>query len=85
MVAAAAAAGADGVKVQIINPERLVHASQNERIAQLRRFRLPDNTYAAMADTVARAKGLLFIATPFDVETLEWMTAFRLRRQNRFR
>lgn len=75
MVAAAAEAGADGVKVQIINPERLVHASQNERIAQLRRFRLPDKTYMAMADA-ARARGLLFIATPFDVETLEWMTPF---------
>jgi len=74
MVAAAAEAGADGVKVQIINPERLVHASQNERIAQLRRFRLPDETYIAMAET-ARAKGLLFIATPFDVETLEWVTS----------
>lgn len=75
MVAAAAEAGADGVKVQIINPERLVHASQHERIAQLRRFRLADGVYVAMADA-ARARGLLFIATPFDVETLEWMTPF---------
>lgn len=75
MVAAAAAAGADGVKVQIINPERLVHVSQQERIAQLRRFRLADEVYIAMAHA-ARAKGLLFVATPFDVETLEWITPF---------
>jgi sialic acid synthase SpsE len=75
MVAAAADAGADGVKVQIINPERLVHASQTERIAQLSRFRLPNETYLAMAEA-ARARGLLFIATPFDGETLEWTASF---------
>lgn len=73
MVAAAAEAGADGVKVQIINPTRLVHASQGERIAQLRRFRLADETYAAMA-ACARAKGMVFLATPFDVQTLELFT-----------
>jgi len=75
MVAAAAEAGADGVKVQIINPERLVHASQGERIAQLQRFRLPNKAYMAMAEA-ARRKGMLFLATPFDVETLEWMAPF---------
>jgi N-acetylneuraminate synthase/N,N'-diacetyllegionaminate synthase len=69
MVAAAAEAGADAVKVQVIVPERLVHASQSERIAQLTRFRLPHSTFAAMAE-LARAKGLLFIATPFDPDTL---------------
>ncbi|HXG21833.1 MAG TPA: N-acetylneuraminate synthase family protein [Methylomirabilota bacterium] len=70
MVAAAAEAGADAVKVQIITPERLVHASQRERITQLSRFRLPDETYEAMA-ALARTRGMLFIATPFDVRTLE--------------
>lgn len=75
MVAAAAEACADGVKVQIINPEQLVHASQTERIAQLSRFRLPNEAYLAMAEA-ARAHGMLFIATPFDVETLEWITSF---------
>ena len=75
MVAAAAETGADGVKVQIINPERLVHASQSERIAQLQRFRLPNRAYMTMAEA-ARVKGMLFLATPFDVETLEWTAPF---------
>src|SRR5262245_17312647 len=74
MVTAAAEAGADGVKVQVIQPERLVHASQSERIAQLSRFRLPHETFAAMAG-LARSKAMLFIATSFDVDTLERMTA----------
>jgi N,N'-diacetyllegionaminate synthase len=69
MVAAAAEAGADAVKVQVIVPERLVHASQSERIAQLHRFRLPLATFAAMA-ALAKTKGMLFIATPFDPDTL---------------
>ena len=75
MVAAAAETGVDGVKVQIINPDRLVHVSQRERIAQLQRFRLPNKAYMAMAE-LARVKGMLFLATSFDVETLEWMAPF---------
>ncbi len=74
MVAAAAEAGADAVKMQIINPERLVNRSQVERIAQLSRFRLPSSVLAEMA-SLARTKGMLFIASAFDVQSLEQITS----------
>jgi N-acetylneuraminate synthase/N,N'-diacetyllegionaminate synthase len=69
MVAAAAEAGADAVKIQVIEPERLVRASEKERVAQLSRFKLPRAAIQAMAE-LARAKGILFVATPFDPESL---------------
>jgi N,N'-diacetyllegionaminate synthase len=69
MVAAAAEAGADAVKVQVIQPERLVNASEKERVAQLSRFRLPRAKLEAMAE-LARSKEVLFIATPFDPDSL---------------
>ena len=70
MVAAAAEAGADAVKVQVIDPERLVNRAQTERIAQLSRFRLPLLVFAEMAE-LARTKGMLFIASAFDLQSLE--------------
>ncbi|MBI4662344.1 MAG: N-acetylneuraminate synthase family protein [Verrucomicrobia bacterium] len=70
MVGAAAAAGADAVKVQVINPERLVNRSQKERIAQLSRFRLPRSVFVEMAG-LAKEKGILFIASAFDFESLD--------------
>ncbi len=70
LVDAAAAAGADAVKVQVINPERLVNRSQKERIAQLTRFRLPLAVIAEMAQRAA-ARGLLFVASAFDEQSLK--------------
>lgn len=70
MVAAAAAAGADAVKVQVINPEKLVNRSQAERIAQLSAFRLPLSAFADMA-SLAQTKGVLFLASAFDIQSLE--------------
>jgi N-acetylneuraminate synthase/N,N'-diacetyllegionaminate synthase len=69
MVAAAAEAGAEAVKVQVITPERLLNLRQKERIAQLSKFRLPRSTFQEMAD-LARAKGMFFVATPFDGDAL---------------
>jgi N-acetylneuraminate synthase/N,N'-diacetyllegionaminate synthase len=69
MVAAAAEAGADAVKIQAIRAERLMSVAQRERVAQLARLRLPEGTFEAMAD-LARAEGMLFIATPFDPYSL---------------
>lgn len=70
LVAAAAEAGADVVKVQVINPERLVNRSQVERVAQLSRFRLPVSTWREMA-ALAQEKGMLFMASAFDEQSLE--------------
>ncbi|WKZ36512.1 MAG: N-acetylneuraminate synthase family protein [Anaerolineales bacterium] len=67
---AAIESGADVVKVQIIDPERLVNISQTQRIEQLTRFRLPVQTFEEMAK-IAHAKGALFMASAFDVDSLE--------------
>lgn len=70
LVAAAAEVGADAVKVQIIDPMRLVNHSQAERIAHLSRFRLSPDTFAEMA-ALAESKGVLFMGSAFDVHSLE--------------
>ena len=75
MVAAAAEAGADAVKVQVFTPERWVNIAQKERIAQLTGFKLPLETFEEMAK-LAKSKGMLFIATPFDTDSLDAVTEF---------
>lgn len=70
MVDAAAEAGADAVKVQVITAERLVNISQTQRIAQLNGFRLSPETFRSMADR-AKSKGVQFMASAFDVDSLD--------------
>lgn len=70
MVDAAAESGADAVKVQVINPERLVNRSQTDRIAQLSKFRLPFSVLELMAQRAAD-RGLMFMASAFDEESLK--------------
>jgi N,N'-diacetyllegionaminate synthase len=69
---AAVEAGADAVKVQIIDPPRLVSISQSERIAQLMRFRLDRDVFLQIARRV-RGRGRLFLASVFDCTTLAEM------------
>jgi N-acetylneuraminate synthase/N,N'-diacetyllegionaminate synthase len=69
---AAVEAGADAVKVQVIDPLRLVTASQSERIAQLTRFRLGQDVFREIARRVHR-RGRLFFASVFDCDTLSEM------------
>ena len=66
---AAVEAGADAIKVQIIDPARLVNISQAERLAQLARFRLDPEVVQEIARR-ARSRGRLFMASVFDCETL---------------
>lgn len=70
MVDAAAESGADAVKVQSIAPDRLVNVSETARIAQLTGFKLSLETFSAMADR-ARSKGVQFMASAFDVDSLD--------------
>ncbi|MGJ4932270.1 N-acetylneuraminate synthase family protein [Bradyrhizobium sp. HKCCYLS2038] len=67
---AAAEAGADAVKVQIIDPVRLVNRSEEQRIAQLTRYRLPREVFLEMKQRL-HAKGCLFMASVFDCDSLE--------------
>ncbi|MBI5726151.1 MAG: N-acetylneuraminate synthase family protein [Planctomycetes bacterium] len=70
MVEEAAAAGAGAVKVQVIDPIRLVNRSQTQRIEQLTKFRLPMPVLTRMAGR-AKKLGMLFIASAFDIQSLE--------------
>lgn len=69
---AAMDAGADAVKVQIIDPVRLVNRSEEQRIAQLTRYRLPREVFLEIGSRI-RAKGGLFMASVFDCNSLaQW-------------
>lgn len=71
---AAMDAGADAVKVQIIDPVRLVNRAEQQRIAQLMRYRLPRDVFLEMAERV-RARGGHFMASVFDCDSLtQWAT-----------
>jgi N,N'-diacetyllegionaminate synthase len=72
MIGLAARAGADAVKFQTIVPERLVAPSQAERIRQLRRFQLTPGQFEDLSE-VARREGVLFLSTPFDVESAAFL------------
>ena len=69
LVAAALDAGVDAVKVQVIDPPRLVNLAQQERIAQLTRFVLPLEVFAEMAERTRRG-GACFMASAFDTGSL---------------
>ena len=69
LVRLAAAAGAGAVKFQAIVPDRLVSAADTARVAQLERFRLDSDDFAALAE-VAAAEGVGFLCTPFDLDSV---------------
>jgi N-acetylneuraminate synthase/N,N'-diacetyllegionaminate synthase len=72
MVARAAEAGAQAVKFQVIVPDRLVSASQTERVRQLSRFQLSTAQFERLAET-ARQHNVLFLATPFDLDSIRFL------------
>ena len=69
MIGRAAAAGAQAVKFQTIVPERLVTRDQTDRLAQLRRICLSYGDFERLAK-VATVEGVLFLSTPFDLDSL---------------
>jgi sialic acid synthase SpsE len=72
MVRAAAAAGADAVKFQTINPVELVSASQTARVAQLEKFRFTYDQFGQLAE-LAGSCGALFMSTPFDLDAVTFL------------
>jgi N,N'-diacetyllegionaminate synthase len=72
MVGLAAQAGADAVKFQTIVPELLVCRAEHKRIEQLRKFQLTREEFAALARQ-ARGAGLIFLSTPFDLESARFL------------
>jgi N,N'-diacetyllegionaminate synthase len=72
MIKQAAECRVDAVKFQTFIPEFYVDASQTERLARLRSFRLSQDQFSQLADA-ARKHGLIFFSTPFDIESAEFL------------
>ncbi|HVN59794.1 MAG TPA: N-acetylneuraminate synthase family protein [Gaiellaceae bacterium] len=68
LVESAATAGADAVKLQTFRTEHYVSAADAARYERLKRFELADATLADLA-ALSRERGLLFLSTPFDLES----------------
>lgn len=72
LVREAAAAGADAVKFQVFRTEYFVSSRDEARFARLQSFELPFETFADLGE-LARSLGLLFIATPLDLESARFL------------
>ena len=85
LVDTAAASGADIVKFQTFNAERLVTAdaakaayqqrttpAAESQVAMLRRLELAADTHRALRQHCGE-RGIEFLSTPFDVESLDWL------------
>ncbi|HPD29436.1 MAG TPA: N-acetylneuraminate synthase family protein [Phycisphaerae bacterium] len=68
MILRAAQAGVDAVKFQTIVPERLVSPGEEKRLAMLRRFQLSYEQFARLQEVATNA-GVLFLSTPFDLQS----------------
>jgi len=75
MIGLAAKAGATAVKFQTIVPEKLVSVSQADRIAQLKKFQLSYDDFEKLSRT-ARQEGIMFLSTPFDVDSAHFLEHF---------
>ena len=74
MIGQAARAGVGAVKFQVIVPERLVSPKNRERLQQLQRFRLSYAEFEKLSQ-VAEREGVLFLATPFDIESAHFLNS----------
>ena len=72
LVGLAAEAGCDAVKFQTFRPEHYVSRKDAARFQRLEGFRLSQDQFAELAD-LARAAGLLFASTPFDLESAAFL------------
>lgn len=72
MISLAAEAGAQAVKFQTIQPERLVHPSQTQRITQLNKYAFSRSQFEQLAQRAAD-EGVMFLSTPFSLEAVEWL------------
>jgi sialic acid synthase SpsE len=69
LVHAAADAGCDAVKLQVMRADAFVRPSDTARLAQMRRFELSGAVVAELCG-LGRALGLLVVATPLDDPSL---------------
>jgi len=72
LVEKAAQAGADAVKFQTFKTESFVSRSDPARFARLKSFELSFAQFQALGD-LARSRGLLFVSTPLDLGSAEFL------------
>lgn len=72
LVQAAAETGVHAVKFQTFRAERFVSPSEAKRVEQLRGFELSYDDFAGLAE-LARSLGLLFLSTPLDLESADFL------------
>lgn len=75
MVENAALSGVDAVKFQTFKTERYVSKNNLERFSKLKSFELSYSQFAELAHQ-AKQLGLLFLSTPFDLESADAISHF---------
>jgi len=70
MIDAAAGTNADAVKFQTYRAEKIVTPAESQRYAHFQKLELSDNDFTTLAKH-AQSKGILFLSTPFDIESVE--------------
>jgi N,N'-diacetyllegionaminate synthase len=70
MISEAAACGVDAVKFQTFRTEHYVSRNDTARFERLKSFELTDGQFKQLAQD-AKDCGLLFISTPFDLESVD--------------
>jgi N,N'-diacetyllegionaminate synthase len=72
LIRAAATTGVEAVKFQTFITEHFINPEQQERFEKLKRFELTFKEFEHLAK-VSRDEGLIFLSTPFDLESAEFL------------
>lgn len=75
MIREAGECGVDAVKFQIFQTEYFVRPCDRERFDRLKSYELTPRQFGKLAKQ-AREAGLLFIATPLDLPSVEWLAEY---------
>tara|TARA_B100001109_G_C18847779_1_gene467728 strand:- start:185 stop:1174 length:990 start_codon:yes stop_codon:yes gene_type:complete len=64
--------GADAVKFQTINPKKYYHYNEKKQLKKYNKFKLTNNQFRKLA-LYSKQKKLLFISTPFDLNSARFL------------
>ena len=74
MVGRAAEAGVDAMKFQTFRTEHYISRRDDARFERLKSFELSHDRFTKLA-AVARQEGVIFLSTPFDLESVRFLDA----------
>ncbi len=74
MIGLAAEAGVDAVKFQTFRTEHYISRRDDARFERLKSFELSHDEFTKLA-AVARQEGVIFLSTPFDLESVRFLDA----------